>query len=99
MAITNGLACDGTPGEHLLAEDHQWLERFRQFCRSHAAFLSAARTSSTDATDLAAEVMVWRSGTFTTVRELVHECGNHRWNGLIYEAWVWETAHRVRRLI
>lgn len=79
--------------------DRQWLSDLRNLLRLHAEFFEATQREAHDLNERAADLIVWHEGRFQTVRELVDECANHNWNGMIYEAWVWETSNRVHRLI
>lgn len=67
--------------------------------RSQVDFLLAELKDETALPDRAGDFITWRKGRFITIRELVDECGSHRYGGLVYEAWAWETARRVRAII
>jgi hypothetical protein len=49
--------------------------------------------------DYASRVLVWRDGRFSTIAELIQVCEKHNYGGLVYEAWIWETANRVHDVI
>lgn len=80
-------------------EDKQWFASARSLFHSRVDFLLAEFMDDANLSDCAANVLIWRDGRFSTVRELVDQCASHNWNRLIYEAWAWETGHRIRSLI
>ncbi|MBS0417953.1 MAG: hypothetical protein JSR66_09585 [Proteobacteria bacterium] len=80
-------------------DDRGWLEAFAGVCRSQSTFILSEFKADEDLVERAGDVVVYREGRFTSVRELVDACASHNWNGTIYEAWVWETAQRVHALM
>jgi len=93
------MPCNSSKSSPTDPGDQQWLSDCAQMFRSQTAYLFSDWIKAADLADRAAEVMTWRQGRFICVRELVDQCAAHEWNGTIYEAWVWETACRVRALI
>ena len=81
-------------------DDQRWLADFSCFIRSHATFVLAELDQDQALlNEVAPEVLVWRKSQFTSVADLVRECESHRFGGLVYEAWVWETGNRVHALV
>lgn len=79
--------------------DRGYIEALTKLLRSHADFLLAELGFRGDSVERAGNVIVCCDNRFASIRELVDACAAHTWNGLIYEAWVWETAHRVCQLM
>jgi hypothetical protein len=79
--------------------DKGWLAAFAEMCRSKTAFILAEFKADSTLVERAGDLVVYREGSFVSVRELVDACASHNWNGTIYEAWVWETAQRVHALM
>lgn len=84
---------------HRPLDDESWLEVFAEMSKSQATFILADFTAAENLIERAGDVITYRQGLFASVRELVDACASHRWNGTIYEAWVWETARRVHTLL
>lgn len=79
--------------------NRDFIEALTKLLRSHADFLLAELGLGGDLVERAGNLMVCCDNRLASIRELVEACVSHTWNGLIYEAWVWETAHRVRQLM
>lgn len=86
-------------GRYLTASDRLWLHQFAQALRSQFDFLLAERRADPNLHELSAAVLIQLEDRLVTVRTLVGECANHTWNYLVYEAWIWQTARRVRQLL
>lgn len=76
-----------------------WLESFADMCRSQSTFILADFKADPDLIERAGDLIVCKDGRFASIHELVDACASHKWNQMIYEAWVWETAQRVHRLM
>lgn len=66
----------------------EFLEGLRTCVRSQAEFVLADIREDPDMLNVAAAVTLWRNGRFQTVKDIVDQCANHRWNAAIYEMWV-----------
>ncbi len=80
-------------------DDKNWREIFAQMTRSQTLFILADLVADQHLIERAGDVIIYREGRFSPVRELVAACASHKWNGTIYEAWAWETAQRIRTLL
>jgi hypothetical protein len=96
-AVSSNFAADSDYS--LRIEDREWLQQNAQALRSQTDYLIAEHAKDACLHERAAEMTIWRDGRFISVRELVDQCASHNWNGLIYEAWVFQTACRVHDLI
>lgn len=72
-----------------------WATYFRRL----ADFILAQISNAPNIAEIAGEVICLHEGSFKTINQLLSECTNHKWNSLIYEAWVWETADRIESLM
>ena len=82
-----------------LNETHRhWLQQFAATIRTQFDFLLAQLREDPQLYRYAAAVLIQLDGDFVTLPDLVTACGKHRWNSMVYEAWAWETAQRIRAI-
>lgn len=72
-----------------------WATYFRRL----ADFIMAQFRNDPNIAKVSGEVICLHEGSFKSISQLLQECTSHNWNSLIYEAWVCETARRIKKLM